>query len=368
MKPSDARGNEADIGPSDRPLQAALASPPLERGGGLLNLAPQYVGLFLWVVYLRPARAVDAGDRRPGPFDPGRGGGGIALRLAALLRPGHVGDEDGPADDRRRVQHVRGPGGDVGPVRADGLVQVVWFAVATYYATELTLRGLVAGRLLDPRHLAPVALGGLTLKSPLFLVTSLFWSYAAALVGYYLVGVIAALMKVFPVFMALSLMLAALLTLGGVTADRPPLDRGGVGRRRWPPGIRPDDPAGLRVLRHRRRGVGRLGGGGSRRSRRPARRLGGGRPGLLDHGDPRAADRRGGLGTDRPPLRRGRAWRPKGRSVFDGPWRSGSAVASGVSSCSSSAWRRWPPPVTPRTGSATASGRSGPGCRGSRGS
>ena len=54
MTSGEAHGREAGIGPLSRPLQAALSSTPLERSTGLLNLAPQYIGLFLWVVYFDP--------------------------------------------------------------------------------------------------------------------------------------------------------------------------------------------------------------------------------------------------------------------------------------------------------------------------
>lgn len=223
MKPSDARGSEADIGSFSRPLQAALSSPPLERGGGLLNLAPPYVGLFLWVVFLDPLARWSLAI---GGLGPSILGAAVAGLLCAWLLF-HVPAMWGMRTGRPMIVVASSTFGARGatwvPFGLMALAQVLWFAVATYYATELTLRGLVTGRLLDPRHLAPVPLGGLTPKSPLFLVTSLVWSYAAALVGYYLVGVIAALMKVFPVFMALSLVLATLSTLGGVTADRPPV-------------------------------------------------------------------------------------------------------------------------------------------------
>jgi hypothetical protein len=65
-------------------------------------------------------------------------------------------------------------------------------------------------------------LGGLRLPNFVFLVTSLTWSYAAALVGHYLVEVIGALMNIFPVFMGLLLAVAMLWTLGGVPHFRPP--------------------------------------------------------------------------------------------------------------------------------------------------
>ena len=223
MKPSDTRESEADIGSLPRPLQAALSSPPLERAGGLLNLAPQYVGLFLWVVFFDPLARWTLAIGGLGPSILGAAVAGLLCAWLLFYVPAMWGMRTGRPMIVVASSTFGARGATWVPFGLMALVQVLWFAVATYYATELTLRGLVAGRLLDPRHLAPVAIGGLTLKSPLFLVTSLFWSYAAALVGYYLVGVIAALMKVFPVFMALSLVLATLLTLGGITADRPPV-------------------------------------------------------------------------------------------------------------------------------------------------
>ena len=82
-------------------------------------------------------------------------------------------------------------------------MQVVWFAVATFYATELTFDGLLSCHLMNPRSLEPIHLGGVLLPSLPFLVTSLTWSFAAALTGHYLLQIIAALMNVFPIFMAL---------------------------------------------------------------------------------------------------------------------------------------------------------------------
>ncbi len=223
MKPSDARGSEADIGSSSRPLQAALSSAPLERAAGLLNLGPHYVGLFLWVVFFDPLARWTLAIGGLGPSIVGAAVAGLLCAWLLFYVPAMWGMRTG----RPMIVVASSTFGVRGatwvPFGLMALAQVVWFAVATYYATEMTLRGLVTGRLLDPQHLATASFGGLTWESPLFLVTSLAWSYAAALVGYYLVGVIAALMKVFPVFMALCLVSAALLSLRGITADRPPV-------------------------------------------------------------------------------------------------------------------------------------------------
>ena len=219
-----------DIGSQPRPLETALASAPLECVGGFLNLAPPYVGLFLWVVFLDPLARWTWAIGGLGPSILGAAVAGLLCTWLLFYVPAMWGMRTGRPMIDVASSTFGARGATWVPFGLMAIVQVVWFAVATDYATELTLSGLVTGRLLDPRHLDPVALDGLSPKSPLFLITSLFWCYAAALVGYYLIGVITALMKVFPVFMALSLVSATLLTLGGVTADRPPVveEAGGV--------------------------------------------------------------------------------------------------------------------------------------------
>jgi cytosine permease len=248
------------------------------------------------------------------------------------------------------------------------LAQVVWFAVATYYATELTLRGWSPAAC-SIRGTSPRLARRPALKSPLFLVTSLFWSYAAALVGYYLVGVIAALMKVFPVFMALSLLLAALLSLGG--------HRGrSTAPSAWEAGS--VDFGGLRavaVMIQLVFGFFATAGAASADwgavARDPATSgasVGGGGPGLLGRGDPRALTVAGAWGRSGRHVGGGRAWRPAGPQLSMGRGGRDRGGAPRASSCSSSAWRRWPPPATPHTGSATGFGTSGRDFRGSPGS
>jgi cytosine permease len=178
--------------------------------------------MFLWVVFFDPLGRWTLAIGGLGPSILGAAAAGLLCAWLLFYVPAMWGMRTGRPMIVVASSTFGARGATWVPFGLMALVQVLWFAVATYYATELTLRGLVTGRLLDPRHLAPIQIGGLTLKSPLFLITSLVWSYAAALVGYYLVGVIAALMKVFPVFMALSLVLATLLTLGGIAMDRPP--------------------------------------------------------------------------------------------------------------------------------------------------
>src|SRR5262249_40575850 len=99
---------------------------------------------------------------------------------------------------------------------------------ATYYATELALRALVAAGFLDPAHLGPLVFGKLVLRGPLFLVTAFLWGLAFGLVGFYAVRPVAAIMNVFPVFAALALGGAATWAMTGLRDFHPSALAGGA--------------------------------------------------------------------------------------------------------------------------------------------
>jgi cytosine permease len=222
--PDSAPSSSPPADPSLLPptLRFALSAPPLERKSWVWGVGPHTIGLFLWVVYFD----------RLAPTTLGVGGlawsalgalvGGLLCFLLLYQGPALWGQRTG------RGLTVLGSStfGTSGSVWITdvliGLAEVVWFAVATYYATHLILQAFVSFHMLDPRALRPIAYGRWTFQSPLFLVTSLVWSLWAALVGHYLVRIIAALMNVFPIFPALMLGLAMLLTLKGVASYTPP--------------------------------------------------------------------------------------------------------------------------------------------------
>jgi cytosine permease len=201
-------------------------SPPaaleLERRSWQTSIAPQYIGLFLWVVF----------------FDQlGRwtlAGGGLLFAVLGALAAGLLcylllyyvpamgGFRSGQPLTTLGTSTfgVKGSAWLTGVLM--GLAQVVWFAVATAYAMELTFQGLIACGLLDPAALQPVQLAGLKLPNPMILATILFWSYAAALVGHYLVQIISALMNIYPILMALLLGVSMLMTIKGVPQFQPP--------------------------------------------------------------------------------------------------------------------------------------------------
>lgn len=93
------------------------------------------------------------------------------------------------------------------------LVQVVWFAIALHYAIDLTFRALVAGRLLDPRHLQPVLWNGRLVPSPMYLWVALAWSFTSAILGTVAFRLVAAIMagyQAFPAFVLAALVAWAL--------------------------------------------------------------------------------------------------------------------------------------------------------------
>jgi cytosine permease len=209
--------------PSSSPPISPVPDPAVsERLPWQTSTAPRYIGLFLWIVFFDQLgrRTLAVGGLLPSVL------GAIAAGLLCYLLLYYVPAMWGFRTGQPLTTLGTSTFGEAGTGWLTGvlvgLAQVVWFAVATSYATDLTFRGLVSCGLLDPRALEPLVLGRLKLPSLLFLVTAATWTYAAALVGHYLPQIIAALMNVYPVFMAVLLAVTMLATIRGVPQFRPP--------------------------------------------------------------------------------------------------------------------------------------------------
>jgi cytosine permease len=196
--------------------RAAWNEPRLERRGWARGLAPQLIGLFLWVAYFDqiPAEALSPGRI----LAPILGAGVAGLLCDRLLF--RVPATWGMATGRGLPVVASATFGVRGATWIPGLLlagaQVVWLAVALDYGTSLSLRGLELLQLLSPRYSQPLPVGGFNVPGVLFLVTSMLWGLAAAFVGRYLVRVIAALMNVYPILPALMLGLTTVLALKGI--------------------------------------------------------------------------------------------------------------------------------------------------------
>jgi cytosine permease len=208
--------------PTSSPSTLEAGSPrALERQVWSTSTAPRYIGLFLWVVYFDqlPRWTLAVGGLLPAVL--GALVAGLLCYCLLYYAPAMWGFKSGQPLTTLGTSTFGVTGARWLTGILIGLVQVVWFAVATFYATELTFEALVSCRLMNPGSLEPIHLGGLVLPSLVFLVTALTWSFAAALVGHYLLAIISALMNVFPVFMALLLAVAMGSTIGGVSRFQP---------------------------------------------------------------------------------------------------------------------------------------------------
>jgi len=186
------------------------------------GIGAHMIGVFLWVAYF------DQLARRTLLV------GGLGWSLAGLLAAGLacfvlfylVPATWGVRARRPLVELASSTFGSGGarwvPGALMALAQVAWFAVSIWYGVTFTLGGLADLGLIAPRDLAPLESRGVRVESPLFLVVSLVWSAAVALTATYLSGVIAALNRIFPIFPALMLGLAMMVTLGGLAGFRAP--------------------------------------------------------------------------------------------------------------------------------------------------
>ena len=202
-------------------ILAALRAPVLERRGWQSRIAPTFIGLFLWIVFYDqiPKETIPLG----GVGWPVLGVlvGGVLCYLLLYYPSAIWGMRTGRPIGivATSTFGVEGAGWIPGLLLA--ITQVVWLAVSTYYGTTLSLLGLQFLGFLDPQSFQFGFAGRSERATPLFLVSSLTWCFAAAFVGRYLVRVIAALMNVFPILPAFMLGLTAVFAMKGFTGFRP---------------------------------------------------------------------------------------------------------------------------------------------------
>ncbi len=90
-----------------------------------------------------------------------------------------------------------------------GLIHVVWFAVAIYYAADLALRALVALGLLPAAQLVTQTFLGRSVSSPLVMLVSLIWLLTSGFLGLFTYRLVAAIMAGYQPFVAIALAVVA---------------------------------------------------------------------------------------------------------------------------------------------------------------
>ena len=172
--------------------------PQLERESWVWTLGPAFAGLFIWVALLDPAGALVLGDASLGWLAATAVLAAIACHALLYSIPALAGWTSGRRLSLVGASTFGTAGSEWITGVAVGLAAVVLQAVSIFVAIELTLLGLVSCRLIAPSALEPWNLGPLSLMSPVFILTALFWIYITSVTSLLrLVGVIGALMQVY---------------------------------------------------------------------------------------------------------------------------------------------------------------------------
>ena len=200
---------------------AGIPPEPVERKSWSVGMVPAYIGTCLWVAFF------DGLGRRTLPIGgllPSLGGVAAGSVLAYLLLyrvPASWGFARRAALDGVAGSTFGVRGALVVPNLAIVLGQVLLFAMAIGFATELNLAGLLDLGLIEPRALRPVLWGTRLVPAPVFLTVALAWGVVVALVGMSIVRWIAAIMQFFPVFPAAGLAIAAAGSFLGLRSFQP---------------------------------------------------------------------------------------------------------------------------------------------------
>ncbi|MEW4568007.1 hypothetical protein AB1L88_09085 [Tautonia sp. JC769] len=201
-------------------LQRALQNPSTVRDPWSSRVAGVLISGYLWIAF---TDSIATTTLAVGGLEPAITGAALGGLLACVLL------FLGPALQGLRTRQplmvvatsafgVRGSA--LVPGLLLGLIQIFWFAVAVHYAVEFNLRGLLAAGLINPRDLRAGPIGSPITQSTVYAATAMLWAVAAALVSTRFIRWIAALMVVYPVFIALSYAGAMVWSLSGLPAYR----------------------------------------------------------------------------------------------------------------------------------------------------
>jgi cytosine permease len=194
--------------PSSLPdyVRSSVANPLSNRAPWYKNTFPSYAGIFLWVAFYLGLAQPTLSQAGLGPCLAGLLVGGILCFLLYYYAPAMLGMQSG------RTLYIVGTstfgttGGYLMPGLLMGVLQIGWFAVATYYATDYIMRGM---------HQQ---------SRTLFIVIAVVWAYGLAWVaikGIQYVSRVAQFLNWVPLIMIVAVFWA---NHGGLAAYRPPAE------------------------------------------------------------------------------------------------------------------------------------------------
>lgn len=188
-------------------LAKAKPNPPGNRSPWYVNTAPTYAGIFLWVVFYMKL-AENTIDRA------GLGVCLLALLVAGLLSyklyyyvPGMLGQQTGFPLYVVGSSTFGTTGGYAMPGLLMGLLQVGWFSVGTFVATNFILSGF--GVKAEP-------------ATPVFAITAIVWGYTMAYVGIKGIQYVSRVSLYLNFIPAVVVLIVFFKTMGGIGAYTPP--------------------------------------------------------------------------------------------------------------------------------------------------
>ncbi|WP_169976547.1 hypothetical protein [Tautonia rosea] len=211
--------NLRDVGWPPR-LQRALQNPSTDRDPWSARVAGALISGYLWVAFTDAIATTSLAVGGLVPAITGAAIGGLLACVLLFLGPSLQG-----LQTRQPLMVVASAafgirGSALVPGLLLGLVQMTWFAVAVHYAVEFNLRGLLAAGLINPRDLRAGPIGSPITQSTVYAATAMLWAVSAALVSTRFIRWIAALMIVYPIFIALSYAGAMVWSIPGLPSYR----------------------------------------------------------------------------------------------------------------------------------------------------
>ncbi len=200
-------------------LRSEYESAPIARGPWLATIGPAFLGLFVWAPFFDVLWASDVA-RFALPWLIARASVATLLCYTFYyLAPAIWGWRTGRPAGIVAASTFGAVGSEWITGIAVAVASIVWYAVALDYGIESTLIGLRTCGLLPANALNHWSIGPVVIKSPVYLLTALFWIYITGTSSLWnITGVVSALMKVYApiaLFLLTAVALAMLPELGG---------------------------------------------------------------------------------------------------------------------------------------------------------
>ncbi len=187
-------------------IEKAVPNPPANRAPWYKNTAPSYAGIFLWVVFYQALGDGTLQHASPWFCVGSLVVAGILSYALYYYAPAMFGMKTGYPLYVVGSSTFGTAGGYLMPGLLMGLLQVGWFAVATFFATQYIIEGL--GKTPHP-------------GTVLFTVVAIVWGYATGTVGAKGVQYVAKVSQIMMIIPALMVLYVFIRTAGGISSFHP---------------------------------------------------------------------------------------------------------------------------------------------------